>query len=241
MAKVTMPQLGESVAEGTIGRWLKQPGDSVAKYEPLLEVITDKVNAEVPSPFAGVLKEILAQEGDTVPNNAEIAVIETEDEALSGGTGDAAPAPAPAAAAATAPANGPAGSDERPVRRQPAPAIAAPPAPAPAAAPALAAAATAAPSIAADGDPNARMTPAVRRLLREHGLEASQVVGTGGGGRITREDVIAVVEAQRTGTAAPAPAAPAAPASRPAPSAAAAADRAPGSRSPPARTRSSSR
>ena len=93
MAKVTMPQLGESVAEGTIGRWLKQPGDSVAKYEPLLEVITDKVNAEVPSPFAGVLKEILAQEGDTVPNNAEIAVIETEDEALSGGT--EAPAPRP--------------------------------------------------------------------------------------------------------------------------------------------------
>ena len=86
VAKVTMPQLGESVAEGTIGRWLKQPGDTVAKYEPLLEVITDKVNAEVPSPFAGVLKEILAQEGDTVPNNAEIAVIETEDEALSGGT-----------------------------------------------------------------------------------------------------------------------------------------------------------
>ena len=85
MAKVTMPQLGESVAEGTIGKWLKQPGDTVAKYEPLLEVITDKVNAEVPSPFAGVLKEILAEEGATVPNNAEIAVIETEDEA--GGAG----------------------------------------------------------------------------------------------------------------------------------------------------------
>ena len=72
MAKVTMPQLGESVAEGTIGRWLKQPGDTVAKYEPLLEVITDKVNAEVPSPYAGVLKEILAEEGAVVPNNAEI-------------------------------------------------------------------------------------------------------------------------------------------------------------------------
>src|SRR3954447_14977873 len=87
VAKVTMPQLGESVAEGTIGRWLKQPGDTVAKYEPLLEVITDKVNAEVPSPFAGVLREILAEEGAVVPNNAEIAVIETEDESLSGGTG----------------------------------------------------------------------------------------------------------------------------------------------------------
>ncbi len=222
MAKVTMPQLGESVAEGTIGRWLKQPGDSVAKYEPLVEVITDKVNAEVPSPFAGVLKEILAQEGDTVPNNAEIAIIETEDEALSGGT---------EAPAAPAPANGPAGSDERPVS-EPVAAVAAPaapvqdaaaPTPAPAAAspaPALQAAAIAAPTLTADADPNARMTPAVRRLLREHGLEASQVAGTGGGGRITREDVIAVVEAQRTGTAVAAPAssaasAPAAPAARP--------------------------
>ena len=130
MAKVTMPQLGESVAEGTIGRWLKQPGDTVAKYEPLLEVITDKVNAEVPSPFAGVLKEILAEEGATVPNDAEIAIIETEDEALAGGTG--APAPAaleksPDTAAKARPLSsprtssrrragrhGPAGSDERP-------------------------------------------------------------------------------------------------------------------------------
>ena len=76
MAKVTMPQLGESVAEGTIGKWLKKPGDHVAKYEPLLEVITDKVNAEVPSPYEGILKEILVEEGATVPNNAEIAIIE---------------------------------------------------------------------------------------------------------------------------------------------------------------------
>src|ERR1043165_7670349 len=83
-----MPQLGESVAEGTIGKWLKQPGDTVAKYEPLLEVITDKVNAEVPPPFAGVLKEILVEEGATVPNNAEIAVIETADD---GDAADVAP------------------------------------------------------------------------------------------------------------------------------------------------------
>jgi pyruvate/2-oxoglutarate dehydrogenase complex dihydrolipoamide acyltransferase (E2) component len=100
VAKVTMPQLGESVAEGTIGKWLKQPGDTVAKYEPLLEVITDKVNAEVPSPFAGVLKEILVEVGATVPNNAEIAVIETADE---GGT-DAAAESKPAAAAESEPA-----------------------------------------------------------------------------------------------------------------------------------------
>src|SRR5204863_7718091 len=93
-----MPQLGESVAEGTIGKWLKKPGDNVAKYEPLLEVITDKVNAEVPSPFEGVLKEILVEEGATVPNNAEIAVI---DEGGGAATSAAAAPAAPAASAAT--------------------------------------------------------------------------------------------------------------------------------------------
>ncbi|MFL5723794.1 MAG: biotin/lipoyl-containing protein, partial [Chloroflexota bacterium] len=137
MAKVTMPQLGESVAEGTIGKWLKQPGDHVAKYEPLVEVVTDKVNAEVPSPFEGVLREILAEEGSVVPNNAEIAVIETSDdgagsaaatapaepvaasEAPAPPTASATPTPneTPAAAPAQAPAppvaTGPAGSDER--------------------------------------------------------------------------------------------------------------------------------
>src|SRR5262245_66608831 len=106
-----MPQLGESVAEGTIGKWLKQPGDTVEKYEPLLEVITDKVNAEVPSPFAGVLKEILAEEGATVPNNAEIAVIETDEEA-GGATAEpvAAEQTAPTTEAPAEAAAGPAGS-----------------------------------------------------------------------------------------------------------------------------------
>ena len=221
MAKVTMPQLGESVAEGTIGKWLKQPGDTVAKYEPLLEVITDKVNAEVPSPFAGVLREILAEEGTTVPNNAEIAVIETDEEAggasaepaaaekeevpapaaaaESGSNGTAAPAPAPAAPRET----------ERPER---AAAAAAPAAPT--------ATATAPP---ASGDADARMSPAVRRLLREHELTAAQIVGTGQGGRITRDDVLAVVERMRTGEPAPAPvAAPAATATPTAPAAPAA-------------------
>ncbi len=222
MAKVTMPQLGESVAEGTIGRWLKQPGDTVAKYEPLLEVITDKVNAEVPSPFAGVLREILAEEGAVVPNNAEIAIIETEDEALAGATATpeavataAAPTAAPeaVASAAVAPAAEP---------------IAAPSAPA--AAPAVQVAAPVAvaiPAAQAQGpaihDPNARMTPAVRRLLREHGLDAAQVAGSGGGGRITRDDVLAHVEALRTGTTPAAPAASAPAASAPAASAPAAA------------------
>ncbi|HEY5629799.1 MAG TPA: dihydrolipoamide acetyltransferase family protein [Candidatus Limnocylindrales bacterium] len=208
MAKVTMPQLGESVAEGTIGRWLKQPGDSVAKYEPLLEVITDKVNAEVPSPFAGVLREILAPEGAVVPNNAEIAIIDTADEAASTPSAEA---PQPAAATPTA-TGANAGTDGQGSAPDTAPEQSAgTPAPA-AAAPRTMVVSTPPAStgeVEDQGDPNARMTPAVRRLLREHGLEASQIVGTGGGGRITREDVLARVEAIRTGAASPA--APAAP------------------------------
>jgi pyruvate/2-oxoglutarate dehydrogenase complex dihydrolipoamide acyltransferase (E2) component len=215
VAKVTMPQLGESVAEGTIGKWLKQPGDHVAKYEPLVEVVTDKVNAEVPSPFEGILREILAEEGAVVPNNAEIAIIETADDA---GTGaDTPAAPAASADADAAPTAG--APDEAPAAEpaaSAAPAAAPDPSPAPAAAPSAGpagsdergptemAAAVAAPP--ASADPDARMTPAVRRLLREHELTAAQIVGTGGGGRITREDVLKVAEAIRTGVAAPAPA-----------------------------------
>jgi 2-oxoisovalerate dehydrogenase E2 component (dihydrolipoyl transacylase) len=195
VAKVTMPQLGESVAEGTIGRWLKQPGDAVARYEPLLEVITDKVNAEVPSPFAGILREILAPEGATVPNNAEIAVIETADDEAADE-----PSAAPAATQAAETPAPPAAAE---------PVAAAPSTLTPSSGPAPATAA-AVPDPA--GDPDARMTPAVRRLLREHGLEPAQVPGTGGGGRVTRGDVLALVEARRTGVApsAPAPAVPAA-------------------------------
>jgi 2-oxoisovalerate dehydrogenase E2 component (dihydrolipoyl transacylase) len=208
-----MPQLGESVAEGTIGRWLKKVGDRVDKYEPIVEVITDKVNAEVPSPFAGTLTAILAEEGATVPNEAPIAEIEpAEGEAAQAEGGEVAGAPAASAPAPETPAEPDASAPAAPV--QPAPAarieFAAPQAPGGVAA--------APPAV---GDADARMTPAVRRLLREHGLSAEQVRGTGGGGRITREDVLAVVEAQRSGGAAqaapapapaPAPAAPAAPA-----------------------------
>ncbi len=207
MAKVTMPQLGESVAEGTIGKWLKQPGDHVDKYEPLVEVITDKVNAEVPSPFEGVLREILAEEGATVPNNAEIAVIETADE---GGETAAKAAAAPTAAEAPK-AEAPAAQPAEPKAEEQL-------ADAATATPPVAAPAPAAPAPAATGDPDARMTPAVRRLLREHELTAAQIVGTGGGGRITRDDVLKVVESIRQGAQRPAVAAPAsvpAPASTP--------------------------
>jgi 2-oxoisovalerate dehydrogenase E2 component (dihydrolipoyl transacylase) len=231
VAKVTMPQLGESVAEGTIGKWLKQPGDHVEKYEPLLEVITDKVNAEVPSPFEGVLKEILVEEGATVPNNAEIAVIETAADGATDGSApaeakdEAAAAPVPPVVAESPgmdpnaagetpkiatddtppPATpGPAGSDESTngssLRAAAAASTSAPTATAP-----VATATPAATAPPAQGDPDARMTPAVRRLLREHGLSAEQIVGTGGGGRITRDDVLAVVEAIRTGAQPPTP------------------------------------
>ena len=125
MAKVTMPQLGESVAEGTIGKWLKQVGDRVEKYEPLVEVITDKVNAEVPSPFAGTLAAILASEGATVPNNAEIAEIdETGAGAMEptvlgtvAGTEPRAIESTPAPAVAEAPAPGEVGRTTPAVRR----------------------------------------------------------------------------------------------------------------------------
>ncbi len=208
MAKVTMPQLGESVAEGTIGRWLKKPGDHVEKYEPLVEVITDKVNAEVPSPFAGTLTAILAEEGATVPNEAPIAEIEAdgaEGAAAEGAATAAAPAsarrprphprprhPSAAAAAGRGRVRGPTGAGRR--RRSPPPGSP--------------------PRRPAVGDADARMTPAVRRLLREHDLAPEQVRGTGAGGRVTRDDVLAVVEAMRTGAPTPAPAGPRRPAPR---------------------------
>jgi 2-oxoisovalerate dehydrogenase E2 component (dihydrolipoyl transacylase) len=179
VAKVTMPQLGENVAEGTIGRWLKKPGERVAKDEPLLEVVTDKVDAEVPSPYAGVLVEVLVAEGAVVPTDADIAVIDTD--AADGPTAsaateadrtaDAAPVTAPPAAPAPALAASRSGT----------PAVPAPAAPA---APA---------EVGPPPGPDARMTPAVRRLLRERGLSGAGIVPTGPGGRLTRADVLASV------------------------------------------------
>jgi pyruvate/2-oxoglutarate dehydrogenase complex dihydrolipoamide acyltransferase (E2) component len=208
VAKVTMPQLGESVAEGTIGKWLKKPGDHVAKYEPLLEVITDKVNAEVPSPFEGVLREILVEEGATVPNNAEIAVIDEAGAAGASTSASAAPTSAAESPATKAQPTGPKAEAAAPAREEPA--QAAPATSAAASSPMTGSAPTAAPAHGPAGSDeravqelpgtaDARMTPAVRRLLREHGLTAAMIVGTGGGRRITREDVSDYVESQRTG------------------------------------------
>jgi pyruvate/2-oxoglutarate dehydrogenase complex dihydrolipoamide acyltransferase (E2) component len=245
MPKVQMPQLGESVAEGTIGKWLKQPGDKVAKYEPIVEVITDKVNAEVPSPFEGTLTEILVQEGETVPNNTDIAVIDAVGEGAEADSQPAAPA-AEAAAEATADetasqagGHGPAGSDERPAPAEQL--AAAPPSAAPAEQPAAPVAVAAPPTVsggngaAAPNGYKGPTTPAVRRLAREHGVDLTLVAGSGHGGRVTRDDVLKFVEsggsqaAAATSTQAapasqPAPAAHATPAPPPAPSPVAAGD-----------------
>ncbi|HUG48402.1 MAG TPA: dihydrolipoamide acetyltransferase family protein [Candidatus Limnocylindria bacterium] len=225
MPKVQMPQLGESVAEGTIGKWLKQPGDKVAKYEPIVEVITDKVNAEVPSPFEGTLTEILVQEGETVPNNTDIAIIEAAGEgaeatgqaADEGGAASAEAPEAVAAAEATADetagqagAHGPPGSDERPAAEAARPA--AQQEAQPAASTAVAAPDKSGGNGAAGPDGyEGRMTPAVRRLAREHGVDLSLIAGSGHAGRVTRDDVLKFVEQQKQGgapqqTAAQAPA-----------------------------------
>ncbi len=234
MADVTLPQLGETVTEGTITRWFKKVGETVAADEPLFEVSTDKVDTEVPSPIAGTVTEIRAQEGDTVPVGAVIAVV---------GEADGAPAPAapeaeaeaepePEPAAAGAPAEAPALPPKSPVpaAEDPAPAAEASPAPAealpaPAAAEAPAAPAPAA-AEAADGSPDNRLlSPVVRRLVAEHSINVDLVTGTGPGGRITRDDVLDYIDStagKPAPAAAPAPAAPAA-APAPAPAALAAA------------------
>ena len=214
---VTMPALGESVTEGTVTRWLKQEGDDVEVDEPLLEVSTDKVDTEIPSPVAGKLNKILVQEDDTVPVGADLAVIGGS----GGGSAPAAAAEAPApepAAAAPAPA-APAPASAAPAPAAPAPASAAP-APA-AAAPAPAAAAPASSDDTEGRDAAAYVTPLVRKLAADHGIDLATLTGTGIGGRIRKQDVMAAAEAKKAPAPAPeapapAAAAPAAPAKAPA-------------------------
>jgi pyruvate dehydrogenase E2 component (dihydrolipoamide acetyltransferase) len=237
MADVTMPQLGETVTEGTITKWFKQVGDTVKADEPLFEVSTDKVDTEVPSPVAGTLVEIRANEGDLVPVGGVIGVIGAADGAAAPA---AAPAVAPVAAAVAAPvaapvvsapvvAPAPASAAPAPVADAPAPAVAAPVA-APAMAAPVAPAAPIAPVVAAAISDNRLLSPVVRKLVNENGLDPAAITGTGAGGRVTREDVLkhidanggstpAAASAPTTAAVAPAPAAPSAPA---APAAAAA-------------------
>jgi pyruvate dehydrogenase E2 component (dihydrolipoamide acetyltransferase) len=213
---VTMPRLGESVTEGTVTRWLKNVGDRIEADEPLLEVSTDKVDTEIPSPAAGVLVAIKVAEDETVEIGVELAVI--------GDEGDAPPAAAPAEPEA-APA-------EPAVSAPPAAPVAAPapvpapspvPAPAPVVAPAPAPVAAPVPAASSDDDDVAGtyVTPLVRKLAAEHGVDLSTVTGTGIGGRIRKSDVL--TSAQQAPVAdVPAPTAPASDAARSAPRPAAA-------------------
>ncbi|MFI1505730.1 2-oxoglutarate dehydrogenase, E2 component, dihydrolipoamide succinyltransferase [Streptomyces sp. NPDC020597] len=213
---VVLPALGESVTEGTVTRWLKSVGDSVEADEPLLEVSTDKVDTEIPAPTSGVLLEITVAEDETAEVGAKLAVIGAPGAAPAAAPAPAAPAPAPAAEApaapaapapapaAPAPAPAPVATAPAPAAPAPAPAAAAPVAPAPAAAPAQPA------------DEGAYVTPLVRKLAAENGVDLGSVKGTGVGGRIRKQDVIAAAEAAKA-AAAPAAAAQAAPAAKKAP------------------------
>ncbi|MBF6093467.1 2-oxoglutarate dehydrogenase, E2 component, dihydrolipoamide succinyltransferase [Nocardia cyriacigeorgica] len=203
---VNMPELGESVTEGTVTRWLKAVGDEVAVDEPLLEVSTDKVDTEIPSPVAGTLLEITAQEDDTVSVGGQLGVIGSGSPAA---TPAPAPAPAPEPKPEPKPEPAPAAAAPQPAPApapEPKPAPAPQPAPAPKPAPAQAPAA-AAPAPAANGA-TPYVTPLVRKLAEENGVDLSSLTGSGVGGRIRKQDVLAAAEAKK----APAPAPAAAPA-----------------------------
>ena len=197
--QVTMPALGESVTEGTVTRWLKAVGDEVAMDEPLLEVSTDKVDTEIPSPFAGTLQQILVQEDETVSVGTALAFI---------GSGAATAAPVPAAPVVAVPVAAP--PAPVPATPAPVPSTPAPAAPTPAPAP-VPAAATAAPAGAINAI--AYLTPLVRKLAAEKGVEVTTLTGTGVGGRIRKEDVLeAAAKAESARAAAAAASASTAPA-----------------------------
>jgi pyruvate dehydrogenase E2 component (dihydrolipoamide acetyltransferase) len=215
---VVMPQMGVSVSEGTITKWLKQEGEEIQADEPLLEISTDKVDTEVPSPGTGVVQQILVQEGETVDVGTRLAVIGAPGAAPAESSDGSAPAaeaapPEPATAEAAAESEA-AASAETPTPQEPEAAPtepAAPPAPAPA-------------ESAANGDGKSFVSPVVARIASEHGVDVSQVPGTGRAGRVTKKDILGFVEsggqaAQPAAEAAPPQpeaAAPAAPAEAPA-------------------------
>src|SRR5882724_5963636 len=183
-ADVVMPQMGESIFEGTITKWLKKPGDKVERDEPLFEISTDKVDAEIPSPTSGVLKDIKVKEGQTVPINTVVATID--------GAGAAAPAQ-------TAPA-APVAKTEAPKPAPPAPAPAARPGPVAVPAPQAVSASAAAP---AKEGARIHSSPLVRRMAKEHGIDLGSVPGTGAGGRITKEDIESIIAGGGAGVPAP--------------------------------------
>ena len=200
---VLMPQMGESIAEGTLSKWLKKVGDAVKRDEPLFEISTDKVDAEIPSPSAGVLAEIKVQEGQTVPVQTLVAVLETEQ-----GAAAAPPAPAPAA---PAPKPEPAPAAKATAAASAAPVTSAAPRPAAVAPPAPAPVAVGGNGETAEDRLRRRSTPLVRKIAAEHQVDISQIPGTGYAGRVTKQDILGFIE-QAPARVAPAPGArPAAP------------------------------
>ncbi len=195
---IVMPQMGESIVEGTITKWLKKAGDKVQRDEPLFEISTDKVDAEIPSPATGVLQEIKIAEGTTVGVNTVVGTIAADGEA----------AAAPKAAA-------PAKEEAAPAKPQPQAAATPPPASSPQPA------APAAPAQAEEEGDHARSSPLVRKIARDNNVDLSQVTGSGLGGRITKQDIMAFLERPQTSAApaVPSSAAPAAPKPSPAPAA----------------------
>ena len=193
MTDVVMPQMGESIVEGTLTKWLKKPGERVERDEPLFEISTDKVDTEIPSPAAGTLSEVLVEEGKTVSINTVVARIDEGGGAAAAQpkAAEAKPAPAPAPPVPQAPPPAP-----EPVRE-----TAQPPA---------------APQQAEEtAEPAGPLSPLVRKMAREHNIDLSRIRGTGAGGRITKQDVegyLAQGAEQPAAAAAPRPAAPAAPA-----------------------------
>ncbi len=218
---VVMPQMGESIAEGTLSRWLKKLGDGVKRDEPMFEISTDKVDAEIPAPAAGVLAEILVQEGETVAVQTVVARLETEAGAAVAAPSGAAPPPAPAPAKPAPPP-------------PPAPTAAAPAKAASAPAPSATATASAAPPLSAGAAPpppagngaqetaeerlRRKSTPLVRKIAAEHNLDLSSIPGTGLAGRVTKHDVLGYLDAPAPAASAPAAplVAPRAPAAAPA-------------------------
>jgi 2-oxoglutarate dehydrogenase E2 component (dihydrolipoamide succinyltransferase) len=215
MADVIMPQMGESIAEGTVTKWLKNVGDRVGRDEPLFEISTDKVDAEIPSPAAGILKEIRVAPGTTVPINTVVAVVAAEGEA-------AAAAPAPVAPPPPAPSTPPPPAPAPPPPPAAAPAPAAPPAVEfliegeRAAPPPLPPPAPERPRAEATAEELrlTRSSPVVRKIAAEHQVDIRGIPGTGIGGRVTKQDILGHIESRPA--APPAVVAPPAPASAPA-------------------------
>jgi len=194
---VIMPQMGESIFEGTITKWLKKPGDKIERDEPLFEISTDKVDAEIPAPAAGVLKEIKVTEGQTVPIQTVVAVIDA--------AGATAALPAPAAAPKPEAAKPAVGAPATTKAEPPQPAAPPPPKPTPGPP------ASAAPQRAGGNGDKIRSSPLVRRIARENNLDLSQVSGTGVGGRISKRDIMAAVEGSSAAPADPPSAVPSTP------------------------------